>query len=229
MAVNSSDDNWTMQWFQRELAPIFSEINAIICANQDLSNGILGYCWYSYYKQTLAFFEFVMNKNYVYQTIESMRCFMEYAADVHFISLYPQNLPTVTAECNKVISENIQHGQSLFDLAEAASKIRLHSYQNGVKRTPTTNERIKIAFGEDGLAAYHYFSCYIHLNIVGVMLHASYDMLDEDFRREQRLQITRIYPETTRIILTALGKIYHIAELVDFDYNKIKSKIAHLS
>ena len=208
MVSPNADGNWTMDWFQRELAPIFSEINGIICTRHELADGVLGYCWYAYYKQTLAFFEFVMNKNYTYQTIESMRCFIEYAADVYFISLYPQNLQAITTKCNKIIAKNIELEQSLFDLAKEASRVRLHSYHNGKKRTSTTNERIKTAFGQEGLAAYQYFSCYVHLNIVGVMLHASYDMLDENFRSEQRLQIIRIYPETTRVMLTALGKIY---------------------
>ena len=184
----------TMQgWYKNNIFPIFEQASGVIIplGKADKLIPEFGYWWTTYIKNSVILLELMLIDKYSNQSAFTMRMLMEISADVLFMS-QNQNNVDVFREYYVYDPDKIKNS-TYQDFVNVADKLVL---KDGEKHQKTTTmDRVKIAFGSEGLKYYKYLCCYTHLNYIGVIKDIDYS-IDKNNSMDYRLEFVKYYPDT---------------------------------
>lgn len=213
-------------WHKTNLLPIYDQAKNVI---GDLyKKGKLppeyGYWWASYVKNSIILFEIMMIDKYSNQSAFTMRMLMEISADVLFMSVQQGNI----AEFRKYYIDEPKTIKdcSYSDFVTISNKLRMFDYKAG--KEIKTRERIKLAFGKDGMKFYDYLCCYTHLNYIGVIKDID-TAIDKNGELDYRLEFIKYYPDTFVAMICAIENFSGESGLFDkIDTKKMRQAITNL-
>lgn len=216
----------TATWFHDELADTFLNINTFFEHNQNQDHKLFLAYWEAFVRHSLSFFEFCLDRNCTTPVAMSVRLFLEYASDLNFLYLHPENIPIVKAFFDKCQPTNTSTKEAdPFLMARKLAEIPLYKYKNGQRKNKvSTSVRVSIAFPDGGSKIYDYLNCYSHVNCVGALWNAINDYLEENFWKQQRLSMVRLYPDTLSVFVHSLGKLCGIRYLEEYDFSSFEQK-----
>lgn len=218
-------------WYKENMQPIFAEVSRILMWEIKHNNAdpLLHDYLMVFVKNSRVLFELLSNSTCSYQITMTLRLLMEMSADIHFISKFPENIPIIKERYDKI--KPIFFGLTYGEVGAEAKGFRLWRFVDGKKNKEATKteERIRIAYGENGAVFYQYLNAYSHLNHLGVM----YDLYLTQFnntsaRMDYRLTILQSYPDYFRTIVAALGELCDSDKLRRYDCSKMDQIVSGL-
>lgn len=208
----------TMQgWYKNNIFPIFEQASGAIIplGKADKLIPEFGYWWTTYIKNSVILLELMLIDKYSNQSAFTMRMLMEISADVLFMS-QNQNNVDVFREYYVYDPDKIKNS-TYQDFVNVADKLVLKDDEKHQKTT--TMDRVKIAFGSEGLKYYKYLCCYTHLNYIGVIKDIDYS-IDKNNSMDYRLEFVKCYPDTFIAMVRAAENFSGENDL----FNKIDTK-----
>ena len=144
-------------WYKNNIFPIFEQARGVIIplGKADKLIPEFGYWWATYIKNSVILLELMLIDKYSNQSAFTMRMLMEISADVLFMSQNQSNVDTFR-EYYVYDPEKIKDS-TYQDFVDVADKLILKDDERHKKTT--TTDRIKIAFGSEGLKYYKYLCC----------------------------------------------------------------------
>ena len=213
-------------WHKTNLLPIYDQAKNVIgdLRKKDKLLPEYGYWWTSYVKNSMILFEIMMIDKYSNQSAFTMRILMEISADVLFMSEQQENV--VKFRKYYIDEPKKIKNCSYSDFVTISNKLRMFDYEAG--REIKTRERIKLAFGKDGVEFYDYLCCYTHLNYIGVIKDID-TAIDKDDELNYRLEFIKYYPETFTAMIRSIENFSGENDLFDkIDTKKMRRVITDL-
>ena len=180
-------------WYKNNIFPIFEQARGVIIplGKADKLIPEFGYWWATYIKNSVILLELMLIDKYSNQSAFTMRMLMEISADVLFMS---QNKNNIDAFRKHYIYDPDKIKNSTYqDFIKISDKLILKDDETHKKTT--TMDRVKKAFGNEGLKYYKYLCCYTHLNYIGVIKDIDYS-IDKNSSMNYRLEFVKYYPDT---------------------------------
>lgn len=217
----------TMQgWYKNNIFPIFEQASGVIIplGKADKLIPEFGYWWTTYIKNSVILLELMLIDKYSNQSAFTMRILMEISTDVLFMS---QNEGNVDIFRNHYVFDPDKIKNSTYqDFVKISDKLILKDDKTN-KKTITT-DRIKLAFGNEGLKYYKYLCCYTHLNYLGVIKDIDYS-IDKNSSMDYRLEFIKYYPDTFVAMIRAAENFSGENDLLDkIDTKRLKTVISDL-
>lgn len=213
-------------WYKNNIFPIFEQARGVIIplGKADKLIPEFGYWWATYIKNSVILLELMLIDKYSNQSAFTMRMLMEISADVLFMSQNQSNVDTFR-EYYVYDPEKIKDS-TYQDFVNVADKLILKDDERHKKTT--TADRIKIAFGSEGLKYYKYLCCYTHLNYIGVIKDIDFS-IDRNSSMDYRLEFVKYYPDTFMAMIRAAENFSGENDLFDkVDTKKLRTVISDL-
>ncbi|MBR3319423.1 hypothetical protein IKG06_02875 [Candidatus Saccharibacteria bacterium] len=213
-------------WYKNNIFPIFEQARGVIIplGKADKLIPEFGYWWATYIKNSVILLELMLIDKYSNQSAFTMRMLMEISADVLFMSQNQSNVDTFR-EYYVYDPEKIKDS-TYQDFVDVADKLILKDDERHKKTT--TTDRIKIAFGSEGLKYYKYLCCYTHLNYIGVIKDIDFS-IDRNSSMDYRLEFVKYYPDTFMAMIRAAENFSGENDLFDkVDTKKLRTVISDL-
>ncbi len=217
----------TMQgWYKNNIFPIFEQARGVIIplGKADKLIPEFGYWWATYIKNSVILLELMLIDKYSNQSAFTMRMLMEISADVLFMSRNQNNVDVFRKyyvyDPDKIKNSTYQ------DFVGVADKLILKDDEKHQKTT--TMDRVKLAFGNEGLKYYKYLCCYTHLNYIGVIKDIDCS-IDKNNSMDYRLEFVKYYPDTFVAMVRAAENFSGENDLFDkIDTKRLKTVILDL-
>lgn len=213
-------------WYKNNIFPIFEQARGVIIplGKADKLIPEFGYWWATYIKNSVILLELMLIDKYSNQSAFTMRMLMEISADVLFMSQNQSNVDTFR-EYYVYDPEKIKDS-TYQDFVDVADKLILKDDERHKKTT--TTDRIKIAFGSEGLKYYKYLCCYTHLNYIGVIKDIDFS-IDRNSSMDYRLEFVKYYPDTFMAMIRAAENFSGENDLFDkVDTKRLRTVISDL-
>lgn len=213
-------------WYKNNIFPIFEQARGVIIplGKADKLIPEFGYWWATYIKNSVILLELMLIDKYSNQSAFTMRMLMEISADVLFMSQNQSNVDTFR-EYYVYDPEKIKDS-TYQDFVDVADKLILKDDERHKKTT--TTDRIKIAFGSEGLKYYKYLCCYTHLNYIGVIKDIDFS-IDRNSSMDYRLEFVKYYPDTFMAMIRAAENFSGENDLFDkVDIKRLRTVISDL-
>lgn len=221
----------TEKWFHDEVAPTLIAVNSIILLHwRDIDVKLFVMYWEAFVRHSHGFFGFCMHRNCITPVAMSMRLFFEYASDLNFLCLYPENIQILQDKAKQCQPKHILGKPEPMEMARESAEVRLYKYENGnkCKRYTGTEDRVKLAFIDGGEDLYDYLSCYSHVNYVGATWNSIHNLLEGDFWRKERINMIKLYPEALSVFIHSLGRLCSVKEIEEYDFSALEQKFKEI-
>lgn len=213
-------------WYKNNIFPIFEQARGVIIplGKADKLIPEFGYWWATYIKNSVILLELMLIDKYSNQSAFTMRMLMEISADVLFMS---QNKDNIDAFRKHYIYDPDKIKNSTYqDFIKISDKLILKDDETHEKTT--TMDRVKKAFGNEGLKYYKYLCCYTHLNYIGVIKDIDYS-IDKNSSMNYRLEFVKYYPDTFIAMIRAAENFSGENNLFDkVDTKRLRTVISDL-
>ncbi len=210
------------EWFSWRMAPVLEDVSKKI-VDGGLRSGAdtaFGEWWAVFTKDTFALFEIIEKENQTRQFAMTVRSLIEFASDVSFLTNNPRNIGYQKRRAERFVSKG---KYSYKDIAVESKKYKLRKYgERGNRDLVNTEDRIRMAFGENIVVLYDYLNCFSHFNIFGVRIDLNIHQAKDDSMLRERLTLLQFYPEIFEVMVRSMGVLCSADELADYDYSEIR-------
>ena len=213
-------------WHKNNIFPIFEQARGVIIplCKADKLIPEFGYWWATYIKNSVILLELMLIDKYSNQSAFTMRMLMEISADVLFMSQNKDNIDTFRK--HYIYNPDKIKNSTYQDFIKISDRLILKD--NKTHEKTTTMDRVKKAFGNEGLKYYKYLCCYTHLNYIGVIKDIDYS-IDKNSSMNYRLEFVKYYPDTFIAMIRAAENFSGENNLFDkVDTKRLRTVISDL-
>lgn len=219
-----SINNYGNKSFEKHFLPIlnrfFSELKE--AGDEDGADIVFGYWASLFYRNSLVLFDSCSKALFLSQSLFTIRLLLEIAADISFISKYPDNLKQFK-QIHSSFKEK-HFNPEIMHLEIKKYQICKYKAEGKVEKT-STRDRIQAAFGADTLNKYDYLCGFTHLNYQGCLMDINYSMEGNIGSFELLLPCLKLYSQAFTAMVKSVGKLCNISSFGEFDEQKINKLI----
>lgn len=219
-----SINNYGNKSFEKHFLPILNKFFSDLrnAGDKDGADIIFGYWVSLFYRNSLVLFDNCSKALFLSQSLFTIRLLLEIAADVSFISKYPENIKSFkkihSSFDEKDFDPEIMHLE--------IKKYKICKYRaDGEIKTTSSRDRIQAAFGTDTLNKYDYLCGFTHLNYQGCLMDINYSMEGNIGSFELLLPCLKLYSQAFTVMVKSVGKLCNISSFGEFDEQKINKLI----